>query len=70
MTSLDAIHFSAISYAHVFLDGATPLSEVLNIDKQAEEICDGLGIPMGKVPHPRFGQVNTYPKSVLDEICH
>ena len=61
-------HFTIIGYARNFLKVALPLSEAAKYGKAATKLCNDMGILMGQVPDPRFGQVNTYPKSVLDNV--
>jgi phage regulator Rha-like protein len=63
-------HFTIIGYARTFLKKSLPLKEAANLGRQATNLCTAMGIAMGTVPDPRFGNVHTYPKSVLDEVCH
>jgi anti-repressor protein len=63
-------HFTIIGYARTFLKKSLPLKDAAIFGKVATRLCNDMGIAMGTVPDPRFGQVNTYPKSVLDEVCH
>jgi len=63
-------HFTVIGYMRAFLNKSIPLKEAIALGKKATKICNDMGILMGTVPDPRFGQVNTYPKSVLDEVVH
>ncbi|MDR2813772.1 MAG: antA/AntB antirepressor family protein [Prevotellaceae bacterium] len=44
------------------------LSQASSLGRQAALLCKARGIPTDKTPDPRFGNVNTYPASVLDEV--
>lgn len=61
-------HFTVIGYARTFLKQSLPLKDASKFGRDATQFCEAMGILMGAVPDPRFGQVNTYPKSVLDEV--
>jgi phage anti-repressor protein len=63
-------HFTIIGYARTFLKKSLPLKDAAKLGRQATNLCMAMGIAMGTVPDPRFGNVHTYPKSVLDEVCH
>lgn len=39
-----------------------------SLGRKAAAICQSNGYPMEKTPDPRFGEVNTYPLSVLEEV--
>lgn len=39
-----------------------------SLGKKAKAICNAKGYLMEDIPDPRFGKVNTYPLSVLDEV--
>lgn len=39
------------------------------IGKTATALCKNLGYTVGKVTHPLFGVVNTYPREVLDQLA-
>jgi len=39
-----------------------------NLGRKASAICKKKGFPIDKVPDPRFGEVGSYPKSVLIEV--
>lgn len=39
-----------------------------SLGRKAAAICQSNGYPMEKTPDPRFGEVNTYPMSVLEEV--
>lgn len=45
-----------------------PLSEAATLGRRATTYCKQHGIQTGEVPDPRFGKVNTYPVSVLEEL--
>lgn len=47
---------------HVRVD--VPLASI--IGKRAVQICQREGVRVGRVRDPRFGQVNTYPESIID----
>lgn len=44
------------------------LKEAAKIGSKASRICRNNGYIVGKITDPRFGMVNTYPVSVLEEI--
>lgn len=44
------------------------LKEAAKMGSKASRICRDNGYTVGKVTDPRFGRVNTYPVSVLEEI--
>lgn len=39
-----------------------------SLGRKAAAICQSNGYPMEETPDPRFGKVNTYPLSVLEEV--
>lgn len=63
----DTGYMTAIAYARM-QDKKTPLSLAQKIGRKAGQICRDTGITIGKVPDERWGQVNSYPVEVLDEV--
>jgi len=57
-------HFTVIGYVRACQGESLDLNRASKIGKKATKLCNDMGILMGSVPDPRFGQVNTYPKSV------
>ena len=39
-----------------------------SLGRKAAKLCKERGIEMGKIKDPRFGEVNTYPEDVLEEV--
>ncbi len=39
-----------------------------SLGRKAADICKNQGVPIDSVPDPRFGKVNSYPKSVLEKV--
>ena len=46
------------------------LKEAAKLGSKASRICRDNGYTVGKVTDPRFGRVNTYPASVLEDIIN
>ena len=46
------------------------LKEAAKLGSKASRICRDNGYTVGKVTDPRFGRVNTYPESVLEDIIN
>lgn len=39
-----------------------------SLGRKASDICKHRELPIDKIPDPRFGKVNSYPKQVLEEV--
>lgn len=62
-----AEHFSITAYHKLFRNGYEISHSQANKDGQSlSKIAKNQGIQLGKAPHPMWGTINTYPKSVLD----
>jgi prophage antirepressor-like protein len=59
-------HYAVLGYARLH-GWQMPVSEAARHGKHLTAICAGLGVEIGRVRDPRFGFVNTYPESVLDD---
>jgi len=59
--------FTIRAYANI-LGVHLPLSEAKSIGKRASEFCRSHGILMGRARDELFGEVNSYPSEVLEEI--
>lgn len=66
LTQGDAQFFSILGYAATRKKRIN-ISEAKGIGKIASRICNENGVSMGMVPDPRYGQVKTYPREVLDQ---
>lgn len=44
------------------------LTEAATLGKKATKLCNELGYSISKIPDPRFGVVNVYPKEVLIKV--
>ena len=60
-------YYSICGYA-AMLKIEMPLSQAAKMGKSATATCRQLGLPIGDIPDPRFGNVNTYPESVLQNL--
>lgn len=60
-------YYTICGYA-ALLDIEMPLLQAQTMGKRAAVICRKLGLPIGEVRDPRFGRVNTYPESVLQQL--
>ena len=60
-------YYSICGYA-AMLRIPLPLTTAAKMGKSATAMCHSLGLPLGEVPDPRFGRVNTYPASVLQTL--
>lgn len=60
-------HFTCIGYARWAKQTSINLKEAADLGRRASKRCRELGIPVSKIPDPRFGAVNQFPKAILDE---
>jgi hypothetical protein len=67
LTQGDAQFFSIMGYASVTRRRVNT-AEAKLMGKRASSICKDHGVNTGIVPDPRYGQVKTYPKEVLDQV--
>lgn len=44
------------------------IKQASSIGRKASQICKSRGIETDKIPDPRFGEVKTYPREVLEEV--
>lgn len=65
-TAID--HFTVIGYASRYLKRSLTQAEASKYGRKATALCKLMELDVGTVPDPRFGKVQTYPKSVLDRI--
>lgn len=63
-----ADHFTCLGYARYVKQTTINLKEAASLGQKATKRCRELGIAVGKVPDPRFGYVNQFPKAILDEV--
>ena len=63
----DANFYSIVGYASL-VGRKADFSAAASLGKKASTLSRSMGIMIGKVYDPRFGQVNTYHKDVLEEI--
>lgn len=61
-------HFTCIGYARWAKQTSIDLKEAADLGRRASKRCRELGIPITKIPDPRFGAVNQFPKAILDEV--
>ena len=61
-------HFTIAGYFKYCLGRSVDIGISSKIGKRASRLCRKRGVQMGEIPDPRFGRVNSYPKSILDEI--
>lgn len=59
-------HFTVLGYARL-RGWEMPLATAARHGKSLAALCAARGIATGTMTDPRFGQVNTYPESLLDE---
>lgn len=64
-TSTD--HFTCIGYARWAKKTSIDLKDAADLGRKASKRCRELGVPITKIPDPRFGTVNQFPKAILDE---
>jgi len=60
-------HFTCVGYARWAKQTSIDLKDAAALGRSASKRCRELGIPMSKIPDPRFGSVNQFPKAILDE---
>ena len=60
-------HFTCVGYARWAKQTSIDLKAAAALGRIASKRCRELGIPMSKIPDPRFGAVNQFPKAILDE---
>lgn len=68
MSDHSGLMFSVMGYANLIKFGPMPLDQAALIGRAATKVCKEVGLPIGKTPDPRFGEVNTYPKEVLANL--
>lgn len=61
-------HFTILGWNKLVGGTALPLDVAQRMGSTASQYCKLNGIPIGKIPDPRFGVTNSYPKWVLDEL--
>ena len=66
-TKTQSDYFTVVGYGSLNGFNVT-LSLASRIGQRASRICKDRGIPMDKIPDPRFGQVKMYPKDILQEV--
>lgn len=60
-------HFTCVGYARWAKQTSIDLKDAADLGRRASKRCRELGIPVSKIPDPRFGAVNQFPKAILDE---
>lgn len=60
-------HFTCVGYARWAKQTSINLKDAADLGRRATKWCRELGIPISKIPDPRFGYVNQFPKAILDE---
>ena len=60
-------YYSIMAYAHLKNRRIT-IKEAAQLGKQATKLSLAANVPIGKIPDPRFGEVNTYHLDVLHNI--
>lgn len=63
-----AEHFAVTAYDKVYGHLKVNNKLAATIGRRCSTICKANGYPIGKAPHPLFGEVNTYPKVILDQV--
>jgi phage regulator Rha-like protein len=61
-------HFTCVGYARWAKQMSIDLKQAADLGRRATKRCRELGIPISKIPDPRFGAVNQFPKAILDEV--
>lgn len=61
-------HFTCVGYARWAKQTSIDLKDAADLGRRASKRCRELGIPISKIPDPRFGAVNQFPKVILDEV--
>lgn len=60
-------HFTCVGYARWAKQTTIDLKDAADLGRRAAKRCRDLGIKVSKIPDPRFGYVNQFPKAILDE---
>ena len=60
--------FSIVAYCGYKGYPAVNMEQAQRLGKAAAKLCRESGLPIGKVRDPRFGFVNTYQETVLEEV--
>lgn len=60
-------HFTCVGYARWAKQTSINLKDAADLGRRATKRSRELGIPISKIPDPRFGYVNQFPKAILDE---
>lgn len=68
MSDHSGLMFSVMGYANLIKFGPMALDQAALLGRAATKVCKEVGLPIGKTPDPRFGEVNTYPKEVLAKL--
>lgn len=61
-------YYTAVGYAALKGVKNFTIKTAANVGRKASKICADLGYTIDKMPDPRFGMVNLYPKDVLDIV--
>lgn len=61
-------HFTCVGYTRWAKQTSIDLKTAADIGRKATKRCKEMGIPITKIPDPRFGAVNQFPKAILDEV--
>lgn len=61
-------HFTVLGWCRSAGKNSVPLKSAAVMGRRATSFCNERGVAMGKVPDPRFGTANTYPKWVLEAL--
>lgn len=61
-------HFTCVGYARWAKHMSIDLKTAADLGRRASKRCREMGIPISKIPDPRFGAVNQFPKAILDEV--
>lgn len=61
-------HFTCVGHARWAKQTPIDLKQAADLGRRASKRCRELGIPVTKIPDPRFGAVNQFPKAILDEV--
>lgn len=61
-------YFTILGWNKLTGGAALPLEVAQRMGHTASQYCKSNSIRIGKIPDPRFGQTNSYPKWVLDDL--
>lgn len=61
-------HFTCIGHASCEKHKPIDLKTASELGRRASKRCRDMGIPISKIPDPRFGVMNQFPKAILDEV--